>query len=85
MWEDLAGRVIAFTLGTLLSSVVGAAIWIRLLMRTNMEQMKIQKQTLELSAEQLAVTKVLNKEQIREKADEIDQTQRLVRARKAGD
>ena len=85
MWEDLAGRVIAFTVGSLFSAVIGAAIWIRLLMRQNAEQMKIQKQTLELSSRHLAVTEVVNKDVIRAKADEIDKTQRLMRARPAGE
>ena len=51
---EVWGRyAVGFAFGALFSAVIGAAIWIRLLMRTNMEQMKIQKQTLELSAEQL--------------------------------
>ena len=77
VWAHYA---VGFAFGALFSAVIGAAIWIRLLMRTNMEQMKIQKQTLELSAEQLAVTKVLNEDKIRVHADKIDRTQRLMTA-----
>lgn len=82
MWEDLAGRAMAFTLGVLISAVVGGLIWIRLLMRMNKEQLEIQKQTLALSAEQIAVTRVLNKDKIEVHAEEIDKTQRLVASRR---
>jgi uncharacterized membrane protein YciS (DUF1049 family) len=78
--EDLAGRITAFTLGSLISAVICGLIWIRMLMRQNHEQLEVQKKALDVSAEQLAVTKVLNESEIRAKQPEIERTQRLIRA-----
>lgn len=80
MWEDVAGRALAFAGGALIASVVSALIWIRQVMVQNAELRKQQKHLMEVSTRHLASYETLNQEKIRDHEDAIGRTQRLMTA-----
>ncbi len=62
------------------STVISASIWIRYLIRDNQDLKRMHRESLAHISEQLAVTRVIHKDAIREHADEIEKTQQLVRS-----
>lgn len=76
-----AGIVWGFTFGVMFGAVIVGSIWARHFLRTYKENFKLLQQSVSVNTRMMAITEVLNEDQIRAKADEIDKTQRLVRAR----
>jgi hypothetical protein len=79
------GVVWGFTFGALFGAVIVGSIWARHFLRTYKENFLLLQRSVDVNTRMVAITEVLNKDQIRAAADEIDKTQRLVRARPVGE
>ena len=77
------GVATGFSVGSLFGCVIVGTIWARHFLRTYKEQVKRSERSEAREARLLAITEILNKDQIRALAPEIEKTQRLIRARPA--
>ena len=75
------GFVTGSIITCIFTSAISAVVWIRALVRDNKDLKDMQRESLAHISEQLAVTRVIHKDAIRENADEIEKTQQLVRSR----
>lgn len=75
------GLVVGFGVGSMFGALIVGTIWARHFLRTYKEQVKRSERSEAREARLLAITEILNKDQIRALAPEIEKTQRLIRAR----
>lgn len=80
-----AGILWGFTFGSLFGAVIVGSIWARHFLRTYKENFALLQQSVSVNTRMMAITEVLNESEIRARADDIDKTQRLVRARGVGE
>ena len=78
IWGAVA---IGFAVGSLFGAVIVGSIWARHFLRTYKEQVKRSERSESRELRLLAITEILNKDQIRALEPEIEKTQRLIRAR----
>lgn len=75
------GLVVGFGVGSMFGALIVGTIWARHFLRTYKEQVKRSERSEAREARLLAITEILNKDQIRALAPEIEKTQRLIRSR----
>lgn len=76
-----AGLIWGFTFGALFGTLIVGSIWARHFLRTYKENFKLLQQSVSANTRMMAITEVLNEDKIRLRSDDIDKTQRLIRAR----
>jgi hypothetical protein len=81
-WGGLAW---GFTFGSLFGAVIVGSIWARHFLRTYKENFLLLQKSVDVNTRMMAITETLNEDEIRAKADKIDHTQRLIRARGVGE
>jgi hypothetical protein len=79
------GAVWGFTLGSLFGAVIVGSIWARHFLRTYKDNFLLLQKSVDVNTRMMAITETLNEDEIRAKADKIDKTQRLIRARGIGE
>ncbi len=77
------GIFVGFTVGSLFGAVIVGTIWARHFLRTYKDQVRRQERSEARESRLLAITEILNKDQIKALEPEIEKTQRLIRARPA--
>ncbi len=77
IWQGLA----SFGVGAMFGAIIVGTIWARHFLRTYKEQVKRSERSEAREARLLAITEILNKDQIKALAPEIEKTQRLIRSR----
>lgn len=74
------GLVVGFGVGSMFGALIVGTIWARHFLRTYKEQVVRQERSEDRESRLLAIMQVLNKEEIKAQADEIQKTQQLIRA-----
>ena len=79
--EFWSGFATGFGVGSMFGAIIVGTIWARHFLRTYKEQVKRAERSESRELRLLAITEVLNKDELRALEPEIEKTQRLIRAR----
>ena len=75
-----AGLLVGIVVGSMFGALIVGSIWARHFLRTYKEQVVRQERSEDRESRLLAIMQVLNKDEIRAQADEIEKTQHMIRA-----
>ena len=75
-----AGLVVGVGIGSMFGALIVGTIWARHFLRTYKDQVVSQERSEDRESRLLAIMQVINKDEIKAQADEIEKTQQIIRA-----